>query len=595
MYGWGERTTNMRNGLTRNLPLLQLLLLHFPIAFPDHKLVVNVGIAVGESGRCSEMGDAHRGHQLFANKLATEEGALRTIDRNGTQHRILFNYTRYDDECDPQKHEALVDRLINQDNVHFLFGSTPVFAQSESKMANDAQRIIYHCCVGPDILYEQDMKYVFGIQASNRKYSLDSLKSMALAGDVKRLFIFSLEDNIFTSSTCEAGHEFVDAVLLQLAPGLEVVQHRKYTAEEASADPNFFGKIVDQAIDARADAILGCDFLDPGIEVTKLLADREYYLKALWLTVAPAHEDFVPELGIEDSENVLGAGQWHPAMGFADAYFGTTADYTTEFEQVFRSRPSYVAAGATATSYSLAVAIQEAFKLCSHPVRHFSADELLFDGSIMDCQDQLERPLPGNGYDSINDSLSRQQLSTFFGRIEFNRYRRNVAKSAATTQIHSGVLQAVLPLEFSNKALVMPNPKPITDVPRGSHEKIGSLQKEAFIVVVVVVVGSVLLVCLSGLAFLWWHRRQRYHQNKHLVISPEDLKVIHLPVRRWDGISFESGKAIYRNALVSLEPLTDVRLSGWDVGRAVCTISRLKTSTGDMNEDTYMDGLTKMT
>lgn len=62
---------------------------------------------------------------------------------------------RYDDECDPQKHEALVDRLINQDNVHFLFGSTPVFAQSESKMANDAQRIIYHCCVGPDILYEQ--------------------------------------------------------------------------------------------------------------------------------------------------------------------------------------------------------------------------------------------------------------------------------------------------------------------------------------------------------------------------------------------------------------------------------------------------------
>ncbi|KAF5843344.1 hypothetical protein DUNSADRAFT_17922 [Dunaliella salina] len=135
----------------------------------------------------------------------------------------------------------------------------------------------------------------------------------------------------------------------------------------------------------------------------------------------------------------------------------------------------------------------------------------------------------------------------------------------------------------------MPNPKPITDVPRDSHEKIGSLQKEAFIVVVVVVVGSVLLVCLSGLAFLWWHRRQRYHQNRHLVISPEDLKIIHLPVRRWDGVSYESGKAIYRNALVSLDPLTEVRLLSWDTGWTGGNISRRGIRACDMIEDTPMD------
>eukprot|EP00983_Pelagomonas_calceolata_P132231 1161847-Pelagomonas_calceolata.AAC.1 len=158
-------------------------------------------------------------------------------------------------------------------------------------------------------------------------------------------------------------------------------------------------------------------FQDPGVEVTKLLADREYYLKALWLTVAPAHEDYVPMLGIEASENALTAGQWHPAMGYADAYFGTTADYNAEFEQAFGSQPSYVAAGATATSYSLAVAIQEAFQLCSFPESDFSANELLYDESIVKCEDQLGRPLPGNGYDSIRNSLSRQQLTTFFGEV----------------------------------------------------------------------------------------------------------------------------------------------------------------------------------
>uniref|UniRef100_A0A6S8N6M9 Guanylate cyclase domain-containing protein n=2 Tax=Dunaliella tertiolecta TaxID=3047 RepID=A0A6S8N6M9_DUNTE len=570
--------------------LLALLLLQLPIVVPAHSFIINVGIAVGEVGRCSEMGDAHRGHQLFANKLATDEGAMQVVDRDGTRHRILFNYTRYDDECDQQKHEALLNRLINQDNVHFLFGSTPVFAQSESEMANDAQRLIYHCCVGPDVLYEQDMKYVFGIQTSNKKYSLDSLKSMALAGNVKRLYIFSLEDNIFTSSTCKAGHEYATGVLSQLAPDFEVVKYRKYTTEEASADPNFFVGLVDQAINAKADAILGCDFKDPGVEVTKLLADREYYLKALWLTVAPAHEDYVPMLGIEASENALTAGQWHPAMGYADAYFGTTADYNAEFEQAFGSQPSYVAAGATATSYSLAVAIQEAFQLCSFPESDFSANELLYDESIVKCEDQLGRPLPGNGYDSIRNSLSRQQLTTFFGEVEFNRYRRNVAKAAATTQVHSGVIEAVLPLEFSNKALVMPIPKPITDAPDSGPEKVGSLQEEAFIVVVVVVVGSVLLVCLSGLTFLWWHKHQRSMQNTHLVISPDDLKIIHLPVRRWDGITYESGKAIYRNALVSLDPLTEVRLSGWDKGMASGVLARRRTRTSDMGEDFLTDG-----
>lgn len=65
-----------------------------------------------------------------------------------TQHR-------YNDDCEAGKHGALVRQLLEDDKVHFMFGSTPVFAEAESVIANNAKRLIYHCCVAPDSLYEQ--------------------------------------------------------------------------------------------------------------------------------------------------------------------------------------------------------------------------------------------------------------------------------------------------------------------------------------------------------------------------------------------------------------------------------------------------------
>lgn len=77
---------------------------------------------------------------------------------------------------------------------------------------------------------------------------------------------------------------------------------------------------------------------------------------------------------------------------------------------------------------------------------------------------------------------------------------------------------------------------------------------------VVVVVGVVLIIVVVMLLLLWY-RQQTDTVNNHLVISPEDIQIINPPVCRWDG-TWESGKAKYRNALVAVEPLWDLRLAG---------------------------------
>ncbi|KAF5836476.1 periplasmic binding protein-like I [Dunaliella salina] len=482
--------------------LLIMLLIH---CAQSRVFRVKVGIAVGNTAQCSEMEDAHRGHKLFADKLNSAQ-TLFIEDSKGEKHRLLFEYTRYNDDCDQGKHNDLVRKLIFEDKVHFMLGSTPVFAESESLIANNAEKLMYHCCVGPDSLYEKDMKNIFGITVSNTRYPLKALKSMGLAGNVQRLYIFSLSDNIFTSSTCESAAEFAGGILAKLSPNVEVIKMRQYTSSNVSADSSFYDHIVDEAIDLQADALLGCDFKEPGIAVTRALANRNYYVKALWLTVAPAHADFVPSLGPEVANNVLSAGQWHPAMTFADEFFGTTAEYRGVFEQAFNLTPSYVAAQASATSYSLAVAVRDAFQGCTLPDDPgLDMDQLLSNSSMLECVDEDGDAIVVNGYKHVKRTLAQQDLLTFFGEVAFNRYRRNIAKSAATFQILDGMLQAVLPLEFANKAIVMPWPEP------ENHENVPAT------------IGVM----------------------KQLL---------------WDG-SWESGKAMYKSALVALEPLTEARLA----------------------------------
>uniref|UniRef100_A0A7S3VQK9 Guanylate cyclase domain-containing protein n=1 Tax=Dunaliella tertiolecta TaxID=3047 RepID=A0A7S3VQK9_DUNTE len=519
------------------------------------ELVFRVGAVIGMVDQCAEINDAHNGYQLFANMLDNPDTSLFIKDQTGTKHRIRFNYTRYDDNCESEKHNALIQTLINEDKVHFLFGSTPVFAEQESVLANDAQRLLYHCCVGPDPIYEMDMKYIYGIQVSNTKYSQGAAKSMALAGGVTKVFVFYLEDNIFTSTTCKSAIEYSTDVLHELKTGYNITKVIKYTSADAAADPRFYAGLVDQAMSIGADAILGCDFKEPGFQVAKAVADRDYYLKALWLTVAPAYEDFADTLGPDASEFVLTPVQWHPAAKFADPFFGSAAEYSEKYSTTYGVSPSYVAAGASAVGYSLTTAIQDAFKGCTFRNQDADADGLLFDAGLLDCE--KEEGENGTGYERVMRSLASQHIDTFFGAIALNSFRRNVALTPITAQVQSGVLQATLPIQVANKALVMPKPS-TEDGEESGAEYIGSLQREAFITVVVIVVGSVLVFCLICVIIMGRSRQQSRMLENMLVISPDQLIIINHPVRLCDG-SYECGKAMLCNTLVALEPLTEVK------------------------------------
>mmetsp|Transcript_21523 Transcript_21523/g.56082 ORF Transcript_21523/g.56082 Transcript_21523/m.56082 type:complete len:1201 (+) Transcript_21523:90-3692(+) len=541
---------------------------------PSGSIVFKLGTVLQEtfSAQCPGTIAMHLGHKLATDRLNEGIGhgegghvtELFVKDAQGSRHRIFFNYTRYEASCDEGEHSAQVERAIG-DGAHFLLGNTH-FAFTESAIANNAQRLVHYCCPDTDELFDLDYKYVYGVAGSVKKDTHQALTAMALDGSIRRLFVYYTEDFRYATVTCTAAIEHTTSMLSQLNPDFKIVSVMKYSSQNVTSAANFFDSVVaEEAVRAEADAVVGCDGQDAGIQTAKAFARRKYYLKALFLTWAPLHSGFVSSVGGPEAANhILTVAHWHPiARGLADTFFGTPVEYAAAFEKEHGFQPDQLHAVASATVLSLAWAIQAAFERCTFVKPSMDAASLLFDPNAIECVDSLGAPLPQKpiGYDLVLKSLAAQSVTTFFGKIEFNRFRRNIAARPLIIQVQSGVNQVVLPLEQASKKLIMPVPRP---VPPEKTDRIGVLEKDNFIAVVVVVVMSALLLLAAVLLFGMFRRMRRQHANRVkslLVIPPEHLQIINLPVRLLDG-SWESGKAILRNSLVALEPLSEVMLAG---------------------------------
>jgi len=118
-----------------------------------------------------------------------------------------------------------------------------------------------------------------------------------------------------------------------------------------------------------------------------------------------------------------------------------------------------------------------------------------------------------------------------------------------------------MPLELVNKDLVMPAPAPPSSHhTHGSHPKFGELSQEAFIAVVIVC-GSSCILTLMGIQGYLYRRRRANSLDSQLVIEPKELQIINAPECQWED-SWESGKAMYKGTLVSLDPLPEI----WNAG-----------------------------
>ncbi|GMH37095.1 hypothetical protein BSKO_04968 [Bryopsis sp. KO-2023] len=407
------------------------------------------------------MAEARMGYALFvdmANKMNGGRG-IKIEDWSGDAHFFKFEFIWHDDLSNETLHDEQVERLLDVDKVDFLFGSHPEYARNETKIASRrvSPRINYHCCVGPDAIYNQPFPYVFGVSASNTKYTELAIQSMLLRG-LERAAIIQRTDSDFTNSTCAAAWDVINR-FEGIERTIKVVLLSKYTKEEATI-PGVFDGFVRGVIRERVDAVIACSFQDDGEALVKAFHAARKSVKAFFLTTGPTKDDWVHKMGIK-SDYLISAGQWHADLRYRDSFFGNGRSYRKKFQDFNGQEiePTYLSAGASVVGYTTMLALQQAFSPCNISLANGDVDQLLFNETAISCDDFRRWD---SGYQRVRKALADTNVETFYGSVRFNSVRRNVGMAPPTTQVlpydeqSDRKIAAVLPVGAAEANLVMP-------------------------------------------------------------------------------------------------------------------------------------------
>lgn len=441
--------------------LLWLLLLSRALGSP-----FRFGGVYSTEGKTATMVEAQRGYEVYIDMVNAENNGRGFLlkGKPGTEEFYFqYDFIWKDNHDDAELHAEQMNELIKEEKIHFNGGSHPSYAAEEMRIADEGGVLNYQCCVGPDELYEQGRKHVFGVPVSNRKYTKNTIRTLSLQ-KVGAMMIVYEESNQFTRSTCEAALQYLDEVEeVQRLSGDHVIRHFK--ENDVKDNDTFFKEVAMEAKERGLEAVIACVFPPEGEKLVNAFHDIKHPLKAFFATTGPTKKDWVdsfsPKWRVND---ILSAAQWHRDMKYPDAFFGSTQKYNEIYERKYPgTHPTYNAAAASAVGLTLTQAIKNAFARCDISKTGGDADVLLYDPDAIECDDADD--LGTRGYDRVLHALAELDMETFFGRVKFNYFQRNDGLDPVTTQIRERRLEngtviryieAVLPLGYATQLMRYP-------------------------------------------------------------------------------------------------------------------------------------------
>ena len=359
--------------------------------------IIRIGAAVSETGSLAQAGeDTREGYDLWVDFVNNEYGGIKVGD---ARYGVEMIY--YDDESDPDTAATLVERLISEDQVQFVFGPYGSgLTMATSAVAEQHNIIFIEGNGASETIFERGFQNLFATLTPASYYTKSAMDMLAERG-VQSVAI-AHEDAAFATSVLEGTQRWAEEL------GIEVLAVETYPvgATVAELDP-----IVTKLKALNPDAFVGGGHLNDGIAFVKSSKSLEFCPQAMVLTAGPNFPEFAEELG-PDAENVLGPTQWEASMGWVGPYLGTPGEYDRRYQALHSSVPSYQSAESTAVGLSLHAAIEAAASLET---------------------------------DAVRQALRDLDIVTFYGPINFDETGKNADKPMATGQNQNGVFTIVAP------------------------------------------------------------------------------------------------------------------------------------------------------
>ncbi|GLC59944.1 hypothetical protein PLESTB_001556600 [Pleodorina starrii] len=373
-------------------------------------------------------------------------GGIALWDANGTTRRYGVKLVVLDDNSTASGHAAAVEALLNNWNVHFVLGASPVFADAETVRVHGAGRLNFHCCAGAASIYARDQKNVFEFRSK----------------DVYKLAVVYRQDILELSSTCQGVVASAKAQLLSVSLELRYSAAAEIDGSGSSAVSNAtLAKLMDQLAASPAEALIMCGLQEESAAAALMVHERRKPLKAIVFTGGPYDRHWNDRLG-NLSQSVFSFAHWAPDLARKDDFWGDSTSYAGKFKNIYNDYATYIAAAASATGYVLQTALSGIFQRCNlSPEAAADPSVLLFRPGAINCSDNNNR-----GHDRLISALSVVNMNTFYGAVNFNRFRQNQAYTPVTLQTYvvtdnlrtAYKPSLVLPLSSATRPLLLPQP-----------------------------------------------------------------------------------------------------------------------------------------
>ncbi|PNH08685.1 hypothetical protein TSOC_004720, partial [Tetrabaena socialis] len=395
-----------------------------------------VGVAASLTGAFSEWTEAVNGYKLWANTI-NAAGGIPLHDLSGVTYSYGVKLVVRDDLSTADGHTAAVKALLQVDNAHFILGASPIFAESESIAVNTAGVLNFHCCTGSASIFARKQTNVFGISADNALYTSELFTEFR-SKNIFKIAVIYRDDLKELQSTCQGVIAQASAQLLSVT--LEI----KYT------NSSVLGNLVGQLAASQAEALVFCGLSSESSTVAGLIAVQRKPLKAIVLGGAYSR-DWNEQLG-SLSVSVLSFAHWAPDLPRKDAFWGGSTAYAGKYKSIYNKDPSFVAAAASATGYTLQSVLPDVFRQCTLSSAALSDPAvLLFTSGAITCTDNNNR-----GQDRLVTTLAIANMDTFYGANQ--GYTPVILQTYEVTESLQKAYKPslVLPLVTATRPLLLP-------------------------------------------------------------------------------------------------------------------------------------------
>ena len=269
--------------------------------------VTTIGMTASLSGRYAEQG---------TQALAGANAWVEDTNRNGgislecEGGRVPVRFVFYDDESDPQRCEALTERLITEEDVDIVLGPySSGLSLIAATVAERYGKVLWNHGGASDSIYQHGFRSVVGILTSASWYFRGIIEMVRNDyPKAESVAIVYSTAGAFPKDVALGAEEYARKM------GFDIVHRHPYAPRTQDFLP-----ILRRLKEDRPGLILGVGRIEDDLRFAKQLHERSVPLQEVGL-VAASIASFKNSLG-SAAESFLGPSQWEPG-GALDADYG---------------------------------------------------------------------------------------------------------------------------------------------------------------------------------------------------------------------------------------------------------------------------------